>query len=294
VSQVRVSVIVPTFNRAADVARCLDALERQTFKDFEVLVCDDGSTDDTAEVVSRYENRLNVRYHWAENFGGPARPRNAGVRLARGEYVAFLDADDWWMPEKLERSLCHLERGADFVYHDLYFVPRTGQARFRRKSPTAALETPAFDSLLRAGNVINNSSVVVRRALMENIGGFSEERNLIAGEDYEAWLRVARLTDRFERIPDALGYYWVGSGNISNPTRTVRILAELEKLYAADIARVGRMQWIGYTRARCNYLLGNLAEARDQLASIDWTGAPLAIHARGVLLKTLLTWRRAA
>jgi glycosyltransferase involved in cell wall biosynthesis len=289
----RVSVIVPTFNRAADVARCLDSLVTQTFRDFEVLVCDDGSTDDTAAIVRGFEARLDVRYHWAENFGGPARPRNNGLRLARGEYVAFLDSDDWWMPAKLETSMRFLERGARFVYHDLYFVTSADQRRFSRRSPTRALAAPVFDSLLTGGNVINNSSVVVATAVMREIGGFNEERQLIAGEDYDAWLRAARVTDAFVRIPETLGYYWLGTGNISNPRRTSIILEDMEKRYAADIARLGTPQWIAYTKARANYLQGKNELARSQLAGIDWRGAPLAVRARGVFLQILLKLRRA-
>jgi glycosyltransferase involved in cell wall biosynthesis len=123
----RVSVIVPTFNRARDIGRCLESLAQQTFRDFEVLVCDDGSKDNTREIVERFKDRLELQYRWEENFGGPARPRNIGLSLARGEYVAFLDSDDWWMPRKLEQSVRYLDAGADLVYHDLYFAKRSDQ-----------------------------------------------------------------------------------------------------------------------------------------------------------------------
>src|SRR5690242_1512065 len=85
----RVSVVIPTYNRAREMRRCLDSLVSQSFRDFEVLVCDDGSTDETATVAAAFETRLQLAYHWAENFGGPARPRNIGLHRARGIYVAF-------------------------------------------------------------------------------------------------------------------------------------------------------------------------------------------------------------
>lgn len=293
-SEVRVSVIVPTFNRASDLARCLDALEKQTVRGFEVLVCDDGSTDDSAQVVRRYEDRLDVKYHWAENFGGPARPRNAGLREARGKYVAFLDSDDWWTPDKLEVSLRYLERGAQFVYHDLRIVTPSGTPLFHQRSTTRALKAPVFNSLMSTGNVINNSSVVVARSLMQEIGGFSEDRELIAGEDFDAWVRVARLTDAFERLPQALGYYWQGSANISNPRRTLTILDALERRYADDLAQLGQPQWIAYERARANYHLGRREIAKSQLAAIDWRGAPLGMRARALLMRMQLQFTGAA
>jgi len=86
-----ISVIIPTYNRSKELKRCLESLTRQTYKKFEVIVCDDGSTDNTKEVVNSYRNVLNIIYIKDENFGGPARPRNNGIKLSNGEYIAFLD-----------------------------------------------------------------------------------------------------------------------------------------------------------------------------------------------------------
>jgi glycosyltransferase involved in cell wall biosynthesis len=248
----RVSVIIPTYNRAADVARCLDSLVAQTFRDFEVLVCDDGSTDETADVVRRYSGRLELSYHWAENFGGPARPRNMGLRLARAAYVALLDSDDWWAPRKLEESVRFLDGGADLVYHDLYSVNSTRRRLYRRKRRTRVLRTPVYRDLLSNGNAICNSSVVVRRDLLLSIGGFCEETALIAWEDYDAWLRLARITERFERIVEPLGYYWNGGGNISSPRRLIDNLKRFIELYVVD----GTGASTANAPAWCNYLLG--------------------------------------
>lgn len=82
----RVSVIIPTYNRAADLKRCLDSLTYQTYKDFEVLVCDDGSTDNSEQVIKAFSDQLNITYFWRENFGGPARPRNLGLQYATGNF----------------------------------------------------------------------------------------------------------------------------------------------------------------------------------------------------------------
>lgn len=256
----RVSVIVPTYNRAADLARCLESLRAQTFKDFEVLVCDDGSTDDSAAVCERFRELIDVSYHWAENFGGPARPRNLGVQLARGTYVAFLDSDDWWAPRKLDESVRRLEAGADFVYHDLYAVRRARQRVFWRRRRTRQLRAPAFADLLLNGNAICNSSVVMRRDLLIEAGGFSEDRELIAWEDYDAWLRVACRTERFARIDAVLGYYWSGGGNISSPQRLIANLEKFGELYRPVVQQLGSTTlpgWYHYLLGLAYYQLGS-------------------------------------
>src|SRR6266545_511842 len=97
------SVVIPTYNRAEKLRRALESLLHQSYGDFEVLVCDDGSTDGTREVVSAYAGELQISYLWEENWGGPARPRNRGIAAAQGKWVCFLDADDWWHPDKLAK-----------------------------------------------------------------------------------------------------------------------------------------------------------------------------------------------
>jgi glycosyltransferase involved in cell wall biosynthesis len=268
------------------MARCLESLVAQTFKDFEVLICDDGSTDATESVVRTFESRLNLSYHWAENFGGPARPRNAGVRLARGEYVAFLDSDDWWTPQKLVRAVERLDAGADLVYHDLFIVKSAQQRHFWRKQRTTPLATPVFDSLLRTGNVVPNSSVVVRRELVQRIGGFSEDRALIAWEDFDAWLRIAKLTERFERLPVTLGYYWLGGGNISSPQRTILILQKFSERYP-EAGRAGPADsapsWYHYGLGLAHYRLGNYRPARFHMRMALRQGLSLPRSAKALL-----------
>jgi glycosyltransferase involved in cell wall biosynthesis len=251
------------------VARCLDSLVAQTFKDFEVLVCDDGSTDGTADVVKRYEHALRVTHHWAENFGGPARPRNAGLKLALGTYVALLDSDDWWAPQKLEWSVRRLDAGADLVYHDLYSARSSGQRFFWHRRRSRHIAAPAFEDLLCNGNAICNSSVVVRRDILLLVGGFSEDRSMIAWEDYDAWLRIAKVTDRFERLDEPLGYYWAGGGNISSPRRLIANLERFEELYVGTAAdtqvRSTAPPWYHYALGLAHYQLGAHLVALEHL-----------------------------
>jgi glycosyltransferase involved in cell wall biosynthesis len=284
----RISIVIPTYNRAADLRWALRSVLAQTFAAWECVIVDNHSTDDTDAVVAEFADpRLKlVKIH---NEGAVAASRNLGVEQSGAEYVAFLDSDDWWNPEKLELSLQHLDRGAALVYHDLYIVDERRSTRFWRKSSTRTLCAPVFDDLLGKGNAINLSSVVVRRDLMQRIAGFSTAPELIAIEDYDAWLRIARLSEAFERIPRTLGYYLVAPGSLSNPARTIAVHEALEQRYASDIERLGGMQWLAYTKARANYLLGRHEQARAEFAAIDWRGTPLGLRARGLLTKLQMT-----
>jgi glycosyltransferase involved in cell wall biosynthesis len=206
------SVVIPTYNRADKLQRALASLARQSCADFEVLVCDDGSTDHTAAVVASWQGWMDIRHFWESNSGGPARPRNLGIQAARGEWVCFLDADDWWYPHKLAQILPLIQVN-DIVYHacDVY-TPHGKQLRTKK---SRQLTVPAFVDLMIGSNALITSSVCVRRQLLASCGGFDEDRALIAVEDYDLWLRLAAVTERFHFLREPLGAYWMDGDGIS-------------------------------------------------------------------------------
>ncbi|QOG03788.1 glycosyltransferase family 2 protein [Flavobacterium sp. MDT1-60] len=206
-----VSVIVPTYNRANDLDRCLKSLQNQTFKDFEVVVCDDGSTDNTYEIVQRYSDLLTINYIHQNNFGGPARPRNSGIKEAKGNVIAFLDSDDWWYTNKLEVALANL-KDYDLAYHNLdkYYSPD----KIKGKVFGRELYGNITKDLLINSNGIPNSSVIIKKEIIDKIGFISEDKELIAVEDSDYWLRASFVTNKFKFINETLGAYWIGN-NIS-------------------------------------------------------------------------------
>src|SRR5258708_6519010 len=117
-----ITVVIPAYNRLAELERALQSLVTQTCKTFEVVVCDDGSSEDVRGVVSRYADRLRLQYVRIENSGSPARPRNAATSLASGTWISFLDSDAWWKPERIECILSALASDVDVVYHKLHVV----------------------------------------------------------------------------------------------------------------------------------------------------------------------------
>ena len=106
------SVVIPTFNRSPVLKRAIESVLAQSFLDYEILVMDDGSTDDTQAVVESFHDQR-ICYYWAENSGGPATPRNRGIDAARADWICFLDADDLWYPDKLERVAEEIKRNPD-------------------------------------------------------------------------------------------------------------------------------------------------------------------------------------
>ncbi|HWQ12461.1 MAG TPA: glycosyltransferase [Roseiflexaceae bacterium] len=182
-----VSVIMPTYNYGRFLPRAVASVLAQTCGDLELIIVDDGSTDETPEVAARLTDRR-VRYVRQAN-QGPGAARNTGIALARGTYLAFLDADDTWLPEKLERQVACIsgQEQIALVYTGVVYVNERGTAL--RHVP-ARLRGDLFVPLLRE-NIISGSasSALVRASCIREIGGFptSIRRN----EDWLVWLRIA-------------------------------------------------------------------------------------------------------
>jgi glycosyltransferase involved in cell wall biosynthesis len=185
-----VSVIIPTFNYSEFLPSAVDSALGQTVRDLEVLVIDDGSTDATRAVIARFSDHR-LTYHYQDN-RGLAAARNRGIRLASGKYLAFLDADDLWLPGKLERQLPLLEVGGrlGLVYGGYEVIDARGRVQAVRQ-PQAIEGDPLANLLL--GNSVSGSATtsVVRAAVFSCVGLFDE--SLEAAEDWDMWLRIASL-----------------------------------------------------------------------------------------------------
>ena len=198
-----VSVVIPTFNRAENLKRALASVLGQTITDIEVIVVDDGSTDQTRGVLSQnHDSRLLVEY-LHKNSGGPSIPRNVGVWKARGEWLAFLDSDDWWEPEHLESKLAAIASSGTRAACGNAFVSSAGMSESSQpQNSTKGLETlhgcmPTQLGLenLMSNNLIITSTVVMRREDVIRIDGFPSQVNGPVFEDYAVWLKAATFTN---------------------------------------------------------------------------------------------------
>ena len=194
----RVSVVVPTFNRKETLPRALESIQRQTYDDLETIVVDDGSTDGTRALISEQFQSITYIKH-KENSGGSA-ARNTGIQAATGRYIAFLDSDDEWKPEKIERQVEYLQRRDEewgAVYTGFEKV-RNGKTEFVR-SPSAAGDI--YKRQLSRDFVGPTSTVLVRKRCFDAVGGFRED--LPARQDYEMWLRISKEFE-FGHVDDLL------------------------------------------------------------------------------------------
>ncbi len=190
-----VSVIIPTFNRFPFLCRAVDSVLKQTHGDVEIIVVDDGSTDETPALFS--QQFPSIHYVKVEHSGLPAVARNAGIRLAKGEFIAFLDSDDEWLPDKLSQQVTVLHNHPTvglvctnaFVLHQGENNPQ--EPYLRKDQGQSGWVLP----LLLEDNFIITSTAMVRRSTLEHIGLFCEDRTLQAVEDYDLWLRAASQSE---------------------------------------------------------------------------------------------------
>jgi glycosyltransferase involved in cell wall biosynthesis len=225
-----VSVVVPTYNCAQLLVQALRSVVRQSFENWEAIVVDNSSEDDTITVVASLQDPR-VRLVSIRNDGIIAASRNLGIREARGQYVAFLDADDLWLPHKLSDQVAALTAHPELSF--VYSIARlfgdtswlTNACGIMPRLTNAALDR---DSLIHA-NVICGSSVLASREVLLDVGGFAENRDLRMVEDYDLWLKLA-ATGKVGFIPRIHVLYRVHAGGLSRDSKAM--LERIRQLFA--------------------------------------------------------------
>lgn len=214
-NNIKISVVVPTFNRASLLSELFDCLLKQTFTDFEIIISDDGSYDNTNEVVNQYSSKLNILYIYNENWGGPARPRNLGINLAKSEWICFLDSDDLWKDNKLEEMYKIISTNKyDVIYHS--FSCNIGSKKITLGKPSRFSFLDTFEKLIFEGNHFVNSSLCIRKMKLKEVDYLSEDKNIIGVEDYDLLIKLARQKSKFYFVNKILGEYRLNEDNISS------------------------------------------------------------------------------
>lgn len=229
----KVSVIIPTFNRGHCIKRCINSVINQTFKNLEVIIIDNYSSDETYNLISGF-NDERIKYFLFKNNNIIAKSRNYGLSKANGQYIAFLDSDDFWKSRKLEVSINYLDAGFDLIYHNLIIKNESYRFGHKIRNFSWQLKKPIKKNLILNGSPISTSSVVIRSTLIKKINGFSEEVKLVGSEDYDAWIRCAIFSNGYKYINKDLGYYTIGRDNMTNPNRNIRCIFHLKQKYLKD------------------------------------------------------------
>ncbi len=206
-----VSVIIATYNCAQYLPQALQSVFAQTYRDFGVIVVNDGSTDNTDEVIRQFMESHGVRYYRIPH-SGVAKAKNAAIAKANGEYIAFLDADDFWEPTKLEKQLQVFRNNpsAGLVCTDVSWVEDWGD--IIPSEPRMLFRGQVLPHLY-GNNFVSYSSCMVQRALLNQCGAFDESLGL--NEDYDLWLRLSLVTE-FDYVPEKLAAYRVRDGQVSS------------------------------------------------------------------------------
>lgn len=211
-----VQVVIPVYNRRALLAQCLESVFAQTFRDFAVVLVDDGSTDGSVELARSFGDRVSII---EQPNSGPAAARNAGVRYSNCAYVAFLDSDDLWDDRKLERQIQFMDSnpsvGASCA--DAHII-RNGRIlkKTLQRSCGLAQSSEEIKRGIATRNLIATSTAVVRRCVFDAVGGFDE--SLRMSEDWDFWMRLSRITD-IVPINEPLGMYRLHEDNVHSQGR---------------------------------------------------------------------------
>jgi len=272
----RVSVIIPTYNRARFVQEAIESVLNQTFRDFELIVVDDGSMDGTPEILKKWERRIRcVR----QGNSGVSRARNTGIRMARGKYIAFLDSDDLWVREKIEIQAHFLDANPQFCgcYTDEVWIRRG--VRVNPRKVHAKYSGWIFDRCLPLC-IISPSSVMLRRQVLDMVGFFDE--SLPVCEDYDLWLRVAGRFPLFfidEKLIIKRGGHSDQLSNHSWGNDHYRVMALKKQLTENHLTPSERAATIEMLQRKCRILAkgclkrGKTEEGMEyqKLAETSWT-----------------------
>ena len=264
-----ITIVIPTYNRCEKIKKALSSVKAQTFQNWEAIVVDNNSKDGTKELVNNFNDRR-IKFYEIINEGLISKSRNFGITKSEGQYLAFLDSDDWWTPNKLEITEQHINKGYKFLYHDMYISKNKNLIKTKTKY-CRDLYKPIYNDLIENGPAFPTSSVVVEKKLFNSAKNFDELRDLIAWEDYDAWIRYSKLNEDFVKMSGILGYIKIDNENLLSPDKAIKNIFSFKSKYIKD----GHLPvWCIFSIIRSYILKKDFANAKIFLKSLK----PYKLH----------------
>jgi glycosyltransferase involved in cell wall biosynthesis len=244
------SIIIPSYNYGLYIGEAINSVINQSYKDFEIIVIDDGSTDDTRENIETHYSNV-VKYCYQDN-KGPGAARNKGLKHVRGQFIVFLDADDYFLPGNLQTKINYIREhpDVDWLFSDVFFVD--GKGKFLKRGSEyfdkIYCETnfpldDIFIALLKHGNFISTASLVIRRKCFDSIPDFAED--LLMHQDYFQWLTLSKHFKSYAYIDRPLVAIRRHNASWGNHTKVsleqrLKLYSKLEEYFIQDIRKFKR------------------------------------------------------
>ena len=232
------SIVIPTYNRKNVLDRSISSVIKQSYSNFELLIIDNGSTDDTKSWIHKNFIDKRLKYFYQDGTGSPAGPRNTGINLAKGKWICFLDSDDIWHQTKLEKisQAIELDGNLDIICHnERLFHESTGfYGKIMKYGP---MSINMYKDMLIIGNRLSTSATSVKSSFIKtNKLLFNELKDFSMVEDYDLWLNISRHNARFKFLKECLGFYTISNINmISNSSLYCENLKNLLKFHTNHI-----------------------------------------------------------
>jgi len=275
-----ITVIIPSYKRCKKIKKALSSVKSQTFQNWEAIVVDNSSKDGTKELTNSF-NDERIKFYEINNKGIISKSRNLGIEKSNGEYLAFLDSDDWWTSNKLEIATQYIKKGYKFLYHDMYISKNNNLIKTKTKY-CRHLCKPVYNDLIENGPAFPTSSVIVEKKIFNSIKNFDELRDLITWEDYDAWIKFSKLNEEFVKLPGILGYIKIDDENLLNPDKSIKNIFSFKSKYVKNEVLPS---WCIFSLVRSYILKKDFTSAKFFLKSLESHEMNLKFKIRYIFLK---------
>ncbi len=226
-----ISIVIPTYNREKKLKKAIFSVINQSYKNWELIIVDNNSSDKTEEIVKNINNNK-INFFKIINNGIIAKSRNFGISKSKGNYICFLDSDDFWHKDKLLYISNYFKKGFDLIYHDMYLSNK--KFLFKKTNYCRKLKQPIFLDLLNNGPAFPTSSVCIDKKIINDSLLFNESYKFLAWEDYDAWLNISKKYEKFIKIPKTLGIVTVDNDNFLNDEISIKNIFSFQSKYLVN------------------------------------------------------------